>query len=180
HGRVDVWALDAATAQLSGDHVRHSVKVAAPASASRAVTVGAFTTKVEWSNLVGHGHEAGFTLDEVSGFTSQGPCRNQNPKPDLVAPGAMVAASLSGQSPFHVPYLVDNLNVLKAGSSAAAPLVAGLIALLLEHDSTLGPEQVKEQLRAHCRIPGREPGQFDPAWGYGLLDAEGLCAGVVQ
>lgn len=175
-GRVDVWALDADVATLSGRHVRHSVKVAAPAAASRAVTVGAYTTKIEWSNVMGHPHQAGFGLDDVSGFSSQGPCRDGAPKPDLVAPGAMVAASLSGQSPFHVPYLADDLNVLAAGSSAAAALIGGLIALLLEHDPSLDPEGVKERLRSHCRIPGRDPGQFDPAWGYGLVDAEGLCA----
>ncbi len=142
--------------------------------------MGAFTTKVEWSNLVGHGHQAGFTFDDICGFSSQGPCRNGAPKPDLVAPGAMVAASLSAQSPFHVPYLVDNLNVLRAGSSAAAALVGGLIALLLEQDPSLDPESVKDRLRSHCRIPGGDPGHFDPAWGYGLIDAAGLCPDVVQ
>jgi hypothetical protein len=55
-----------------------------------------------------------------------------------------------------------------------------LIALLLEHDPSLDPEGVKDRLRAHCHIPGRDPGEFDPAWGYGFLDAEGLCADVVQ
>ena len=175
-GRVDVWALDPDVATFTGRHVRHSVKVAAPAAASTAVTVGAYTTKVEWSNVMGHPHQAGFDLDDISRFSSQGPRRDGAPKPDLVAPGAMVAASLSGQSPFHVPYLADDLNVLSAGSSAAAALVGGLIALLLEHDPSLDPEAVKDRLRPHCRIPGRDPGQFDPAWGYGLVNAEGLCA----
>jgi subtilisin family serine protease len=179
-GRVDVWSLDGEVAHLSGRHVRHSVKVGAPAAASRAVTVGAYTTKVEWSNVMGHGHQAGFTLDDICTFSSQGPCRNGAPKPDLVAPGAMVAASLSGQSPFHPPYLADDLNVLKAGSSASAALVGGVIALLLEQDSSLDPEGVKNRLRSHSRIPGHEPGQFDPAWGYGLIDAKGLCSDVVK
>lgn len=179
-GRVDVWALDAGRAPLSGRHVRHSVKVAAPGAASRAVTVGAYTTKIEWHNVMGHAHQAGFTLGDICAFSSQGPCRDGAPKPDLVAPGAMVGASLSGESPFHVPYLVDDLNVLGAGSSAAAALVGGLVALLLELEPDLDPEGVKDRLRPHCRIPGRDPGQFDPAWGYGLIDAEGMCAEGAQ
>ncbi len=178
-GRVDLWSIDADMARLSGEHVRDSVKVGSPGAASRAVTVGSFTTKVEWANLVGHAHQAGFSLDDVSGFTSPGPRRDGAPKPDLVAPGAMVASALSGQSPFHVQCLVDNYNVLQAGTSGAAAFVAGLAALLLEATPSLSPEEVKASFRAHCRVPGHARGSFDPVWGYGLIDAEGLADELV-
>ncbi|MGI9121122.1 MAG: S8 family serine peptidase [Acidimicrobiales bacterium] len=174
-GRLDLWSIDAGMAQLAGEPVRNSVKVDSPGAASRAVTVGSFTTKVEWANLVGHDHQAGFSLDDVSSFTSPGPRRDGAPKPDLVAPGAMVAAALSARSPFHVQCLVDNFNVLQAGTSVAAAFVAGLVALLLETRPSLTPEEVKALLRARCRVPGQAPGSFDPVWGYGLIDAGGLA-----
>lgn len=174
-GRLDLWSIDADMAQLASHCVQDSVKVGSPGAASRAVTVGSFTTKVEWANLVGHAHQAGFTIDDVSSFTSPGPRRDGAPKPDLVAPGAMVASALSGQSPFHVQCLVDNYNVLQAGTSGAAAFVAGLVALLLEVTPSLSPEEVKGSFRAHCRVPGHAPGSFDPVWGYGLIDAEGLA-----
>lgn len=173
-GRVDVWALDPDRAPLGGPHASHDTLVGAPGAATRAITVGAFTTKVDWLNLVGHAHQAGFDVEDLCAFSSPGPRRDGTPKPDLVAPGAMVAASLSATSAFHVPYLVDNLNVLRAGTSGAAALVAGVVALLLELDPALGPEQAKDRLRDHCRIPGLEPGSHHPAWGYGLLDVTGL------
>lgn len=173
-GRVDIWAADPGRAPLSGRHVTQDTLVGSPGAAQRAITVGAYTTKVSWLNLVGHGHQAGFDLETIADFSSPGPGRDGAPKPDLVAPGAMVAAALSAKSPFHVPYLVDNLNVLRAGTSGSAALVAGLVALLLEVDPSLGPEEVKDLLRDHCRAPGLEPGEFDPAWGYGLLDVTDL------
>lgn len=87
----------------------------------------------------------------------------------------MIASALSGQSPFHLEYLVDDLNLVKAGTSGAAGFVAGLVALLLERDPGLDPDQVKARLYPHCSVPGRAAGTFDPKWGYGVIDADRLC-----
>jgi subtilisin family serine protease len=173
-GTVDVWSVDETAAQLTGPAVQDSLKVGAPGSATEVVTVGSYTTKVDWDDMMGNPHQAGLHLDDVSDFSSEGPRRDGAEKPDLLAPGAMIASSLSTRAPASLDELVDDLNVVKAGTSMAAPFVSGLVALLLERDHTLGPQQVKDLLRAHCSIPRHHAGGFDAKWGHGLIHAEAL------
>lgn len=173
-GRVDVWSVDGTVAQFNGPAVHDSTKVGSPGTASKSVTVASFNTRVEWINLVGHMHEAGLEPDEISDFSSEGPRRDDVEKPDVAAPGAMVASALSVKAPVLIDVLMDDLNALRAGTSTAAPFVTGLVALLLERDPTLDPDAIKKILREHARIPGRPAGSFDPKWGYGLISAEGL------
>jgi len=173
-GRVDVWSIDGTLAQFTGRAVEDSLKIGSPGAASAAVTVGSYTTRVEWVDLMGHAQQAGFELDDVSDFSSEGPRRDSSPKPDLIAPGAMIASSLSVHSGIFPELLIDDLNTLKAGTSMSSPFVAGLVALLLEREPTLDPDALKQLLRAHCSLPRRTPGTFDPKWGYGLLDAREL------
>jgi subtilisin family serine protease len=172
--RVDVWSLDERTAQFTGRPVQDSMKVGAPGAASLAVTVGSYTTKVEWIDIFGNLHQAGHELGDISEFSSEGPRRDGAPKPDVVAPGAMIAAALSAHSPVRPELLVDALNIVSQGTSMACPFVAGLVALLLERDPDLEPAALADLLRSHSSVPGRPPGTFDPKWGYGLISAEGL------
>jgi subtilisin family serine protease len=86
-GRVDVWSVDGTVAHFSGPAVHDSTKIGSPGASSQAVTVASYTTKVEWINLVGHMHDAGLDLDEISDFSSEGPRRDDFEKPDVAAPG---------------------------------------------------------------------------------------------
>ncbi len=56
-----------------------------------------------------------------------------------------------------------------AGTSASAPLVSGVIALLRSLDPRLSPDQAREVLKAMARDLG-EPGR-DDRFGFGLIDA---------
>ncbi len=54
----------------------------------------------------------------------------------------------------------------------AAPFITGVVALLLQDNRTLDPQQVKAFLRQHSLIPGSDQlaGTFDPKWGFGLIN----------
>ncbi len=173
-GTLDVWSVDPGSAQLSGSTVADSMKVGSPGAATEAITVGSYTTKTTWEDIFGDPHEIGLELHDISDFSSEGPRRDGVEKPDLAAPGAMIASALSVHSPVEPAFLIDSLHALMAGTSMATPFVTGLVALLLERDPSSTPEAVRAQLRAHCAIADRAPGDWDRKWGAGLINAWNL------
>jgi subtilisin family serine protease len=56
-----------------------------------------------------------------------------------------------------------------AGTSMAAPVVAGLLALLLETAPQTTPAAAKQWLKQYSNIPHGAPGDHDIKWGYGLI-----------
>ncbi|MBM4258547.1 MAG: S8 family peptidase [Deltaproteobacteria bacterium] len=175
--RVDVWTLDGQQSPqvlFSGTSVRDSMKVGSPGTDAAAITVASYTTKDQWRDIDGSLRSVGLALDTISDFSSEGPLRNGAQKPDVAAPGAMIVSALSADSPASRPSMVNSRFVVNAGTSMAAPLVTGIVALLLQRDRNLDPVGVKALLRAHSSIPGRAAGTFDAKWGFGLIDALGL------
>ncbi|MCA1691986.1 MAG: S8 family serine peptidase, partial [Actinobacteria bacterium] len=172
-GRLDVWAVDWASL-FSGQAVQDRMKVGSPGAATSALSVGSYTTKVEWEDFFGNPQSAGLDLDDISDFSSEGPRRDGVKKPDLVAPGAMIVSALGVHAPTPQSVIVDDNNRVMAGTSMACPFAAGLVALLLERDPGLDPKGLKELLRKHTSIPRKRAGTFDPKWGYGLIDATDL------
>lgn len=90
---------------------------------------------------------------------------------DVVAPGATVYSvypcSLLGMCPA-LGY------VRGEGTSVAAPLVSGVVALLLQHAPELTPEQIRTVLRATAKDLGAMG--FDIFYGYGLIDTSAALA----
>jgi serine protease AprX len=90
--------------------------------------------------------------DNLAAFSAYGTTEDGFAKPDLVAPGRNVVAPLGGllnivfQS--HPLYRVDNNYFRMSGTSMSAPVVSGAIALLLQDEPKLNPDQVKYRLLA--------------------------------
>ena len=118
--------------------------------------------------------EVGLDLEDISDFSGEGPLRDGTQKPELAAPGAMIVSALSADSSPSRGEMVNVNYVANAGTSMATPFVAGLVALLLQRDSSLEPKVLKELLQENSRIPGKAAGSFDPKWGFGLINAANL------
>ena len=96
------------------------------------------------------------TDDASASWSSQGPTAIDGlAKPDLVAPGRKVVSlrspgsTLDQELPDRVVAGLDTQNPAYfrlSGTSMAAPVVAGVVALMLERTPTLTPAQVKERL----------------------------------
>ncbi|MEV6318461.1 S8 family peptidase [Streptomyces sp. NPDC051776] len=179
-GLVDIWMLGPAEAgppaQFSGPAVHDALKVGSPGAASSAITVAAGTTRTQWTDIDGTAREATWLdLDDIASFSSEGPRRDGEPKPDLTAPGAMIISALSRDAvDLQRPFMTDRLHVAMQGTSMAAPFVTGVAALLLQREPGLDPAKLKDMLKANATIPGGAQGSFDPKWGHGMLSAERL------
>ncbi|GAB4227460.1 MAG: hypothetical protein Kow00121_56150 [Elainellaceae cyanobacterium] len=175
-GLIDIWATnDSPTSNIQFvsplKFLTDRKKIGSPGAAAQAITVAAFTTRTQWPRKNGTIQTAsGVTKGEIASFSSPGPARDGQPKPDLAAPGAFLISALSRDSKPDPIYIVNDYYRANAGTSMSTPFIAGVVALLLQRNSQLTPEQVKAILRKASQIPGQATGAFDPMWGYGLID----------
>jgi serine protease AprX len=103
--------------------------------------------------------------DRITTYSSRGPGRlDMTLKPDIIAPGNQVISTLAPGSTLDTAYggsndipasayrwtaLTPSNSILYfrlSGTSMAAPVVAGAVALMLDKDSTLSPDTIKARL----------------------------------
>ncbi len=107
-------------------------------------------------------------------FSGAGPTRDGRMKPDLDAPGANIAAARASTAPERHSD-PDNFHQVWVGTSLAAPHVAGTIALMLQMNPYLSPNEITTILKADARQDNftgtinRSVGS--PLWGWGKVNA---------
>lgn len=127
--------------------------------ANRECTITAFACGTS-TIVVGAFHHRTSTLAD---FSSAGRTRDGRMKPDLVAPGCEVAAA-------HAFRVRDRYSA--SGTSQAAPLVTGVVALMLEEASRIGVELSAEQIRALLvESASQKPAEWSLRRGFGNVDA---------
>ena len=112
-------------------------------------------------------------------YSGRGPTADCIVKPDILAPGADIVSCLSqtlskkrSKSPLHKSACGNYVTM--SGTSMATPIVSGAIALLLEKEPTLSPNEVKLRIKrsAEClEFPKNQQG-------WGLLNIEKLLLEV--
>lgn len=99
-----------------------------------------------------------FTIGAISDFSSKGPTADGRTKPDVLAGGQIVVSAVSQHastefSPNNSIDLVTDSNGkkyyygLNAGTSMASPAVAGIVALWLQANPNLTPDDIRECIR---------------------------------
>jgi serine protease AprX len=119
--------------------------------------------------------------DKLAAFSAFGVTEDGFTKPDLSAPGTYIVSSMHSQTRFRWDYgshvvqtissagRVNNKHFQASGTSAAAAVVSGSVALLLDAVPDLTPDQVKFLLAATANPLLDEPGT-----GAGVVDADSL------
>jgi len=177
-GAWDAWiATYGQIIDGSGYEVTSRKTIIIPGTAQNIITVGAYVTKMRWTNRTGEPKR--YTSSENEGdiavFSSIGPTRDGRLKPEISAPGKGIVAPRSSDTRASESDS-DDFYTIKAGTSMAAPHIAGVVALLLQYNFYLSPNQTKSIIRSTSKQDERT-GEIDPAkgstvWGYGKVDAK--------
>ncbi|HUO41851.1 MAG TPA: S8 family peptidase [Methylomirabilota bacterium] len=145
-----------------------------PGTAHNVITVGAYVTTATWTGIGGgtYGSDA-YQIGQIAPFSSLGPTRDNRTKPDIVAPGMFIASARSSQIPA-ANSDPDRFHRVLAGTSMAAPHVAGIIALMLQYSPGLSALQIVDILRHSARedqMTGYLASTGSAIWGFGKADA---------
>ena len=139
------------------------------------ISVGAVNSKNVFTNYQNAVYTStNLRIGDLSYFSSLGPTADNQKKPEVTAPGAYIAAASSltpGYSPGYRK--IDDYYHIKIGTSMAAPVVTGMIALMLEKDPTMTVDQVRQSLIAGAKGSAYkgDPGTWDYKFGYGIINA---------
>jgi hypothetical protein len=167
-----------------------------PGTAKGVITVGGYMTKYFWwagctsciehwvdssqqENHLIHGVVHVFYAPSVGSITddsAMGPTRDGRTKPDIVAPSANIAAARASSrqqsSGFSDP---DDYHQIFRGTSFSAAHVTGVIALMLQMNHYLSPDQIRSILTRDARqdeFTGEISSQSgSPPWGWGKVNA---------
>lgn len=156
---------------------------------NKIISVGAYATKLRWHPIsytnpgMDQIYNGSPTLYSIAPFSSKGPTADNRIKPDISAPGFGV---VSGFNSYNTSYGYNNTQTVASfkfnnrtyywgidqGTSMAAPVVTGTIALWLEANPTLTSGQIKDIFSEHAFDPTASRSLTkDNIYGWGKLDA---------
>ncbi|HDQ00207.1 MAG TPA: T9SS type A sorting domain-containing protein [bacterium] len=188
-GRFDLWLAGSTMNAYLTSNVDYSMITGTPATAFNAITVGAYITKAKWTNLENRTLEIPDLVNRIgqaSSFSSPGPTRDGRVKPEICAPGEMIASSYSTDAAPGTDYTIynspnpdfpnafiarDGKHALSQGTSFSAPFVSGTIALLLQQNPNLDAIQIRDAIIRTATKDQFTNSVPNDKWGYGKLNS---------
>ena len=154
------------------------------ATAFHNVAPNSYVIRTKWTNIDGGDSEliGEGNVGELWTGSSVGPTVDGRIGVDISAPGDRIVTTYAPRSHWATfPHLLieggGGLYGMAGAVSAAAPIVTGIIALMLDVDPTLDALSVKKILQETARVDEFTGPTPNPLWGYGKVDAfEALMA----
>jgi minor extracellular serine protease Vpr len=192
--------LDSLTGPLGPQSIAfHGEQITTPGTAANAITVGSYDWNDQFDGQTkATCKNAPIDLGALSCYSNPGYDRVSTfppgpavVKPEIVAPGQVFTAAyahLTDGRPLNEVLLKDNGEpywqvdhsgrwVLFDGTSASAPYVAGVIALMMQKKPGITAGEIKNLLRKHASADTEFTGTLpNPSWGYGKLDIAAVKA----
>jgi subtilisin family serine protease len=157
---------------------------------SGAIAVGSYTSKNSWIplNNIPQQLTGGYSMapiGAISPSSSKGPTGDGRTKPDIAAPGNIVASSVNSFSPSYDAFDENTVHAINgnnkswyfammSGTSMAAPMVTGILALWLQQNPNLTREQAIAKMKATVitdNFTGAIPANGSNTWGWGKINA---------
>ena len=146
------------------------------------LSVGSYVNRNDWIDYTGTYHaQSWLKAGEISGYSSRGPTADGRMKPDIGAPGQMIASAVNNkqfagwmgdytlyQSQFNGE---TQYWAMFSGTSMAAPHAAGIVALILEANPGLNIDEVRQILRATAIRDDLTGTDSNNNFGYGRINA---------
>jgi minor extracellular serine protease Vpr len=188
-GKFNVWSGGSHIKFLTPDRY---ITLATPADVQNVISVASYTTRTSYQDVngqsisycslmecSGQAHPVG-SLDLTS---SWGPTVDGRQKPDIAAPGGLIASSRTGDIPTCYseqdtgcipPQILINggRDLVELGTSMASPMVAGTVALMVQMNPKLTAQKARQVLRQTARHDSfTGTAAWSAQWGAGKLNA---------
>lgn len=148
------WDAGIAVVAAAGNEGPDPMSIGSPGNLPYIITVGAVTDS--WTP--GDRND-----DYIPDFSSRGPTPSAHIKPDIVAPGGHIAGLTRPGSTLtleHPDYILSTGEFVMTGTSQASALVSGIVALLLQLEPDLSPDDVKCKLTSSAEPAINNDGRF--------------------
>ncbi len=153
NGEFHAWIERGSPSIFEKDNPQYTLN--SIATGQKSIVVGAYNA-----------HEEKTPIGE---FSSSGPTRKGQQKPEVSAPGCLVKAAHS---------LTTDRTLKMSGTSMAAPAVTGLVARILgqayENRINLNVDEIREILISTCQKNPPSGRDWDPRYGYGRVSATAI------
>lgn len=185
-GTFDAWANNITFGTRNDSYWRPGDwdrTIGAPGTSQKVISVGAFTTKKQWTDVAGTtwtintswcGSSFTDALGDIACFSSRGPTRDGRTKPDITAPGHRIASDLSVDSVSNhsaQDQLQGGKLLMESGTSQASPHVAGIVALMLQANPALTYTTALQALQSSATKDSFTGSAANNTWGAGKVNA---------
>jgi len=151
---MKAWQAGVVVVASAGNKGPDPMTIGVPGNVPYIITVGAMTDSYT---------SASGTDDKLATFSAAGPTYEAFVKPEIVAPGGHLSGLMSYDTQIvmdHPEFHDGGRYFEMSGTSQAAAVVSGVVALMLTQDPSLTPDQVKCRLMDSAHSARKENGEL--------------------
>ncbi|MGE0127425.1 MAG: S8 family serine peptidase [Blastocatellales bacterium] len=185
NGRYDAWSSDSGRTRFDASVATiGSYETGSPKGVKRAMLVANFVSKTQYVDVNGVLQtRTSQAIGQGATSSSAGPTRDGRLKPNIGAPGTFLMSTLSadkGTNTASSSIGPGGKHYAISGTSMSSPVVAGTIALMLQANRNLTPDQITRIIQRTAVNDSFTGPTVSYKFGYGKLDALAAVKAVID